>query len=193
MKKIRKVLLVAAGLLFLLVTVPFGYVQLRDRDQSSNSGLSFPALPLVLTAEASTLAQAGAAFPADQAGMAAYIKMPSININNVIPIFDQLEELGANYAIGRITLGDGACPSPVRVARIYVDTDGWVVVFKNKNLPVSHNLRWVRVEDIATVPPLDLEEPIQHAQILDIVCTDYGQPHLRRQSTAFKTLPHYSN
>jgi len=54
-----------------------------------------------------TAADAGNAFPQDEAGICAYVNIgESINIEDVGGVYYQIEELSETHAIGRISIGN---------------------------------------------------------------------------------------
>lgn len=86
-------------------------------------------------------AEAGDAFPQDEAGMCAYVNIgESINLEDAIGAYYQIEELSETHAIGRISIGNGGGGSDD--IRVYVDVDGWIVAYLLRSQATATMIQW---------------------------------------------------
>jgi hypothetical protein len=114
----------------------------RSKTDGRNGAISLEAPPFISVAEA---AETGImAFPADKAGISAYVKLPTIDIDKVRTIFTQVEDVGENYIIGIVQF-------PIRQpngwqntteVRLYADMDGWFVAYFTKEEPAAKIMKW---------------------------------------------------
>jgi hypothetical protein len=66
-------------------------------------------------------------FPADEAGISAYVHAKdSISLNNVKPVLATIERETNDYIIGTVALSGY---TEVQYPHVYVSTDGWVVAY----------------------------------------------------------------
>jgi len=85
-------------------------------------------------------ASAAVDFPADEAGISAYVKAsPSIDINDTKSAFASIECETADYIIGTVEMwGHTEEQQP----HIYVSKDGWIVAYYPNNRPSSWIIPW---------------------------------------------------
>ncbi|MCK5040590.1 MAG: hypothetical protein KAR87_06495 [Candidatus Aenigmarchaeota archaeon] len=87
-------------------------------------------------------ADAGNAFPQDEAGISAYVNVGgSINLEDVVGAYYQIEELSETHAIGLISIGNGVSGGS-DVLRVYVDTDGWIVAYLKRDEQRGKMIQW---------------------------------------------------
>ncbi len=99
--------------------------------------LSFMGLAQALTPPEQTML----AFPAQAAGLSAYVKLErKIAITDALAaIFDRIEDVGDNYIIGTVKVTDfvgNVYP------HLYVDTEGWIVAYFLSHEPASWVMYW---------------------------------------------------
>ena len=79
-------------------------------------------------------------FPADEAGISAYVHAKSsVNLNDAKPAFATIERETDDYIIGTVTL---AKHTEEQYPHVYVSTDGWVVAYYPNDRPSSWILPW---------------------------------------------------
>ena len=109
-----------------------------DRGNGITSLLEAPFF--ISSAEAAEASQAADAFPADVAGISAYVKVDQeIDIKKVTPIFREIEDLGDNYTIGVIPIPNFGGDLDVH---LYADTDGWLVAYFERGEPAAKIMQW---------------------------------------------------
>ena len=81
------------------------------------------------------------AFPADAAGLSAYVKLEQrIKITEELSrIFERIEDVGGNYIIGTVKVTNFVGDV---YPHLYVDTEGWVVAYFLSNEPASLVMHW---------------------------------------------------
>jgi hypothetical protein len=87
-------------------------------------------------------ASAAVDFPADEAGISAYVRAnESINLSDVKPVFATIEreDTTAGYIIGTVAM---SLHSEEQYPHLYVSTDGWVVAYYPNDRPSSWLLPW---------------------------------------------------
>ena len=95
--------------------------------------------------KAAKMAQSGdSSFPADSAGIAAYVKLEqSIDLEVIKPLFNEVnnevKEVQDNFIWGMITVYNFGRTSQVH---LYVDTDGWLVTFLKHDEPTAGIMQW---------------------------------------------------
>lgn len=106
-------------------------------------------------------ASAAVDFPADEAGMCAWVKAKSSipNLNVAVPAFATIERQTDDYIIGTVAMD---YHTEEQYPHVYVSTDGWVVAYYPKNRPSSWLLAKYAGGGISTTT---LEEAVLH------VCT----------------------
>nr|QNO48396.1 hypothetical protein GLNMMLEO_00005 [Methanosarcinales archaeon ANME-2c ERB4] len=79
-------------------------------------------------------------FPADEAGISAYVHAKSsVNLNDAKPAFATIERETEDYIIGTVALDLHA---EEEYPHVYVSTDGWVVAYYLNDRPSSWILPW---------------------------------------------------
>ena len=79
-------------------------------------------------------------FPADEAGISAYVHAKSsVNLNDAKPAFATIERETDDYIIGTVVL---AKHTEEQYPHVYVSTDGWVVAYYPNDRPSSWILPW---------------------------------------------------
>ena len=85
-------------------------------------------------------ASAAVDFPADEAGISAYVKAKDvIDLNAAKPAFATIERETADYIIGTVALSGH---TEEQYPHVYVSTDGWVVTYYPIDRPSSWILPW---------------------------------------------------
>ena len=85
-------------------------------------------------------ASAAMDFPADEAGICAYVQAKStIDLNDTKPAFATVERETSDYIIGTVALDLHA---EEKYPHVYVSTDGWVVAYYPNDRPSSWILPW---------------------------------------------------
>ena len=79
-------------------------------------------------------------FPADEAGISAYVHAKSsVNLNDAKPAFATIERETDDYIIGTVAL---AKHTEEQYPHVYVSTDGWVVAYYPNDRPSSWLFPW---------------------------------------------------
>ena len=79
-------------------------------------------------------------FPADEAGISAYVHAKSsVNLNDAKPAFATIERETDDYIIGTVALD---MHTEEQYPHVYVSTDGWVVAYYPNDRPSSWILPW---------------------------------------------------
>ena len=79
-------------------------------------------------------------FPADEAGISAYVHAKSsVNLNDAKPAFATIERETDDYIIGTVALSKH---TEEQYPHVYVSTDGWVVAYYPNDRPASWILPW---------------------------------------------------
>lgn len=81
----------------------------------------------------------GASFLDDEAGMSAYAKASSIDLNKAKTAFRIIERQTSSYIIGSVEIQ--GLPE-TQDAHVYVNKDGWILSYYLKNDPVSKIMQW---------------------------------------------------
>jgi hypothetical protein len=84
-------------------------------------------------------AQTTTAFPEDEAGISAYVKVLQVDIEKMKSIFTEVEEVGDNYIIGITPIPDFGGNIDVHV---YADIDGWLVAYIKAGEPAAKIMQW---------------------------------------------------
>ena len=115
-----------------------------SKTNKGNGAISLEAPLFTSVAEAST-GGAADAFPADEAGISAYVKVDgTIDIEKIKTIFTEVEEVGDNYVIGITTISDYIVALRLEDidVHLYADIDGWLVAYLRKDKFVAEVMRW---------------------------------------------------
>lgn len=117
----------------------------RSKVSRRNGVISLEAPFFTSVAEARTSGAADA-FPADEAGITAYVKVDgTIDIEKIKTIFTEVEEVGDNYVIGITNISDyvdGIGDLGTIDVHLYADIDGWLVAYLRKDEFVAEVMRW---------------------------------------------------
>ena len=87
-------------------------------------------------------------FPVDQAGIAAYVKLDSVNISDLteaISHFYSMEQTNTTFVIGTVEIdATGPTQSSKYYAypHVYLGLDGWIVAYYLKNEEASRIMQW---------------------------------------------------
>jgi len=84
-------------------------------------------------------AQTTTAFPADEAGIAAYVKVSAIDIEKMKPILTEAEQIGDNYIVGVTLIPNFGGSTDVH---LYADTDGWLVAYIGADDQAAKIMQW---------------------------------------------------
>ena len=85
-------------------------------------------------------ASAAVDFPADEAGISAYVNAKSsINLNDAKPVFASIERETSDYIIGTVEL---SLHTEEQYPHVYVSTDGWIVAYYPNDRPSSWIIPW---------------------------------------------------
>ena len=83
---------------------------------------------------------AGAVEPFDtQAGMAAYVNVGSLNLENAIEAYNQINNLSTSHAVGLINIGNVYGSDNIHV---YVDVNGWIVAYITRDEQLGKIVQW---------------------------------------------------
>jgi len=110
-------------------------------------------------------ASAAVGFPADEAGISAYVKAKtSINLATVKPAFATIERETDDYIIGTVAMSGH---SEEQYPHVYVSTDGWVVAYYPRDRSSGWLLPWYYYSG-GPISTTTLKEVVQ------IVCDQIG-------------------
>ncbi|RLG13720.1 MAG: hypothetical protein DRN66_03640 [Candidatus Nanohalarchaeota archaeon] len=85
-------------------------------------------------------ADAGNAFPQDEAGISAYINTGgAIDIEQAATAYTAIEELGSTHAIGTIAIKNVHATDHIHV---YVDVNGWIVAYLKRDEQTGKIVQW---------------------------------------------------
>ncbi len=150
MKRLVLALLVTLIALGLWWTVPW-----RSGEEGTTS--ASPSIPLGLKGPAVALAQTGSTFPADEAGLAAYLRVSPLSMEKVLPAFDHWEHYGnwvKGYILVKLYPDWHSSFSNLSVeVTVYVDSQGWVVAYLHKNYAPANIMVWTGVTQGASNLP----------------------------------------
>jgi hypothetical protein len=79
------------------------------------------------------------AFPAHEAGIAAYVKVSAVDIEKVKSIFTEVGKVGDNYIVGITPIPNLGGEINVH---LYADTDGWLVAYLKADDPAAKIMKW---------------------------------------------------
>lgn len=78
-----------------------------------------------------------------QAGMAAYVNVGSLNLEDATEAYNQIYSLSTSHADGTINIGNNYGSDNIHV---YVDTDGWIVAYVARDEELGHMIQWAGVD-----------------------------------------------
>ena len=84
-------------------------------------------------------AQTTTAFPENEAGISAYVKISKVDIEKLKSIFTEVEAVGDNYIYGITPIPNFGGDIDVHV---YADTDGWLVAYIGAGEPAAKIMQW---------------------------------------------------
>lgn len=144
-------LLLAGAMICTLLVAPFG-LELWSEGNSNDGGIRLAAPSFVKQANAAPGAAAKLQSIAGEAGFSAYFRTESeISLDDVEGLYQILEDRTDNYTIGTIELvdyGEGEAP------HLYINTDGWVMVYypafytDGTEIPLSRSIDIVNYDGI---------------------------------------------
>ena len=137
----------------------------KGLDEGVGNGIISLAPPSFITVASASDAEAGGAFPEDEAGIAAYIfTNQTISIEKIKTIFSSVVEVGDNYIIGITQIPDYGGNIGVHV---YADTDGWLVAYLEMDEPAAAIMQWgtadVNNPSIGAIKSTTLEDALYKA------------------------------
>ena len=89
-------------------------------------------------------ADAGDAFPVDEAGISAYVNIgQNISLEDAVSAYYQIEELSATHALGKINIVNGG--EGLDTIYVYVDVDGWIVAYLAKADYTARMIQWTDI------------------------------------------------
>lgn len=109
---------------------------------------SLPSMPLGLSlAATSALASEGSTFSSDQAGLAAYVKVGSLDLTVLADSFDELYESGGNWVVGKQSINVGgewvsSSGGLTQTVYVYGDSEGWLVAYLGADIPPAAIMVW---------------------------------------------------
>jgi hypothetical protein len=111
-------------------------------------------------------ASAAVDFPADEAGMCAYVKAKtSVNLNTAKPAFATIERETSDYIIGTVAMN---WHIEEQYPHVYVSTDGWVVAYYPLDRSSGWLMPWYNYHTGGPTATTTLKEAAQ------IVCDQIG-------------------
>ena len=141
---LRKFAIFVALVAVILIIGLYGTTN-RSKTDGGNGAISLEAPLFISVAEA---AETGiTAFPADKAGISAYVKLPTtIDLDKVRTIFTKVEDVGDNYIIGIVLIPNHndytAQYTNTTKVHLYADIDGWLVAYLTREEPAARIMKW---------------------------------------------------
>ena len=137
----------------------------RSKTDGGNGGISLEPPFFISAAEA---AETGImAFPADKAGISAYVKFPTtIDLDKVRTIFTSVEDIGDNYIIGTLPVSNkGEYPKEEIQVYLYADINGWLVAYFTREMPAAQIMKWpLKIPSkITQITTTTLQEALRNA------------------------------
>lgn len=117
------------------VVVLHNFTQRKD-PKKGNIFTTLLEVPLFIS---SAEAQTASAFPADEAGIAAYAKVLSVDIEKIKALLTEAEEVGDNYIVGIMQIQNFGGTIGVH---LYADTDGWLVAYIGADDQAAKVMQW---------------------------------------------------
>jgi hypothetical protein len=140
MKRKTRVGIILLATVPLLILATVGGYALVSSDSSGDKP-QFPGFRLARP----LFAQNGAAFPVDNAGISAYIKVDpaSVDFDKVVTtVFNGMVAAGDNYRIGTVPIRQGLYDGRTVNIQVYIDADGWIVAYLTINQPNAEIFKW---------------------------------------------------
>lgn len=134
----------------------------KQNPQKGNFLTTLLEAPLFIS---SAEAQTTTAFPEDEAGIAAYVKVSSVDIEKIKPILIEAEQVGDNYIVGITAIPNFGGNIGVH---LYADTDGWLVAYIKANEPAAMIMQW------GDANPSNPQIPVIHSTMLEDALSSAG-------------------
>lgn len=126
---------------------------LLESGKETVDSFASPSIRLELRGPAVALAQTDSTFPSDEAGLAAYIKVDSLDIEKAVDGFDELYLMGGDWVVGIVWIEVYPPYSTGKYTRrnvyVYIDSQGWVVAYFEKDTPTGAIMVWTEIDEIA--------------------------------------------
>ena len=152
---------VAALCMALVCFLVFPFLLPGERDAEGSFGF-------VLTRPA--FAQTSAAFPADEAGISAYVNVgQSIDLAKAKSALRGIQAEGSNYVIGIVELP--GLPEE-EFPHMYVSSDGWILAYYSKFAPAARIFQWYGYEG-GSITTTTLQDAI--AKICPTIGVNFSQ------------------
>lgn len=100
-----------------------------------------------------------------QAGMAAYVNVGSLNLENATEAYTQINNLSTSHAVGSINVPNNMGSDNIHV---YVDSNGWIVAYLTRGEQLGHMIQWAGVDVNNPTVKTTFEDAISR------VCTSIG-------------------
>jgi hypothetical protein len=139
MRSKRMLMKLTIGVMLIVVALLIGLHGTTNKSATDGGDgiISLEAPFFISAAEASPL---GSAFPADEAGMSAYVNLQTpIAIDKVKTIFTEVKDVGENYIIGIVPIANYRQNTEVH---LYADMDGWLVAYFTREEPAAKIMKW---------------------------------------------------
>lgn len=105
-------------------------------------------------------------FPVDDASIAAYVQLSSVDLAAIADDFYEVYDLNSNYILGTIYVQGLSSHYYIKT---YVGADGWVVAYVPRDVPMAQMIKWrSKPENNPPLFPTTLESAIE------AVCTATG-------------------
>ena len=89
------------------------------------------------------------AFPSDDAGIAAYLKVAGFDHNQLVEPLDRVDKKGDNFTLGTVTIGNLGGSNTVWV---YGDHESWLVAYLQRGAPTANAIQWIGAGvDVASI------------------------------------------
>ncbi len=119
----------------------------RSKTDGGNGAISLEAPFFISSAEATETGIT--AFPADKAGISAYVKVKkAIDLDKVRTIFTKVVDVGDNYIIGIVPIPNLGGDTEVH---LYADTDGWLVAYLTQEEHAAKIMKWPANYDLSPI------------------------------------------
>jgi hypothetical protein len=109
-------------------------------------------------------AQTTTAFPEDEAGISAYVKVSAVDIEKIKAILSEAEQVGDNYIVGITQIPNFGGDIGVH---LYADTDGWLVAYIGADDQAAKIMQWGEANQqdpqISVIQSTTLEDALRKA------------------------------
>lgn len=113
-----------------------------------------PSIELGLKGEAQALVRTGSTFPAEEAGIATYLRITPLDMVKAAMAFNSIYKQGGNWIIG--TIGIRVYPewdvnyinniARVYEVKTYIDSQGWIVAYQTRAEEVARIMMWTGID-----------------------------------------------